>query len=356
MISQYEHTNSWIWNVFTLHFFCIQKTSLKCQLLQLPLVFPQMTSQKKHWSNNTGQKIKHQLPFLFWSAYSQRFFSISLYVEILRVNKCALTLISRGTGPQFRERGRPDPCREGSSLVMPGGHVRLRLLCSLYHTRTHAHTRRHTRVHTHVHSHWGTGSGFKHQLFAGEGTRGGGSCNSGWSPCPCMHWWNGGLAEGVLHVRFSSWAASWAMLLPDISNAGARIQSQKASSTLPSAYSCRSWEPRGKRTRFDKRVFSCFVKHRSQTVFLRFLSMMKVIGTHRTIWNYKMSLLGIFPMFPFPCCSLWLTLDVSREYPVCTYSFAFIFFSLFILLYCWNCFAIWGLRKIWFHGGILKTA
>lgn len=112
----------------------------------------------------------------------------------------------------------------------------------------------------------------------------------------------------------------------------------------------------GKELSLTRRVFSCFLKHHSQAVFLRFLSMMKVIGTHRTICNYKMSLLSIFPMFPFPCCSLWLTLDVSREYPACTYCFAFVFFSLFILLYSWNCFAIWGLRKTWFYGGILKTA
>lgn len=150
-------------------------------------------------------------------------------------------------------------------------------------------------------------------------------------------------------------AASWTVLLHDISNTGAEILSQKASSTPPSTYSNTSWVPRVKSTIFcRKRVFSHFLKHRSETVFLRFLSMMKGIGTHCTICNYQMSLFRIFPMFPFPCCSLGLTHGVFREYPAYTYFFAFIFFSLFILLHSWNCFAIWGLRKIWFNGGILK--
>lgn len=146
------------------------------------------------------------------------------------------------------------------------------------------------------------------------------------------------------------------MLLYDISNTGTKIHSQKAS-TPPSAYSCRNWVPRGKTLYFTgKEFFSHFLKHHSETGFLRFLSMMKVIGTHCTICNYQMSLFRIFPMFPFPCCSLWLTHGVFREYPAYTCCFAFLFFSLFILLYSWNCFAIWGLRKIWFYGGILKTA
>lgn len=190
---------------------------------------------------------------------------------------------------------------------------------------------------------------------AGEGTSSRGSCKTRWSA---------GLSalvrmetSRVLHIRSRPEAASWIMLLHGISNTGAKIHSQMASSTPPSAHSYRSWVPRGKSTLFyRKRAFSHFLKHHSETVFLRFLSLMKVIDTHCTICNYQMSLFRIFPMVPFPCCSVWLTHGVFREYPAYTYCFAFRFFSLFILLYSWNCFAIWGLRKIWFYGGIFKTA
>lgn len=64
----------------------------------------------------------------------------------------------------------------------------------------------------------------------------------------------GALMDRVLHMKFRPWAAHWTTLLHGISNTGAKTQSQKASSTPPSDYSCKCWVPRGKRTLFDKKI------------------------------------------------------------------------------------------------------
>lgn len=238
----------------------------------------------------------------------------NIWGEILLVNKCALTFASRGRGLQFWL----DWCR-GCNWPSDARQTRVNMCVpsSSVPCTTHPHTRTAPKAPAHALSticRWGHKE--QGQLLDPR------KC---WSLSALV------IRETcrVLHIRFRAEAASWTMLLHEISNTGAKIHSQKASSTLPSAYSCRSWVPRGKSTLFDrKRVFSHSLKHHSETVFLRFLSMMKVIGTHCTICNYQMSLFRIFPMFPFPCCSLWLTHGVLREYPAYTYCFAFIFFSL----------------------------
>lgn len=253
------------------------------------------------------------------------------------MNKCALTFASRERLLFWLDWHRGCSCPSDVRRTRVN-----KLLCPLHHS--HAHTHRATKAPAHAlsticrwgHSQHGQLLNQKYVL----------KCLFG---CPGEK----GDLQNSAH-QMDAWTCH---LDQDISNTGAKILSQKASSTPPSAYSCRSWVPRGKSTQFyRKRVFSRFLKHHSETVFLRFLSMMKVIGTHCTICYYQMSLLRVFLRFPFLCCSLWLTHGVFREYPAYTYCFAFIFFSLFILLYSWNCFAIWGLRKIWFYGGIWKTA
>lgn len=72
------------------------------------------------------------------------------------------------------------------------------------------------------------------------------------------------MKKRVLHARVSQQAASWTVLLHDISNTGAKMQSQVVLPALLSTSSCRSCVPRGKWMVFDKeKLCFLFLKHRS---------------------------------------------------------------------------------------------
>lgn len=107
----------------------------------------------------------------------------------------------------------------------------------------------------------------------------------------------GALVDRVLHMRFSSWAASWTMLLHDISDTGDKMQSQKASSTPPPDYSCRSWVPRGKRTLLTRRQFF-FLSQASLTD-----SVSKVSEYDEDYWHslYYLQLQNVTTQYFFLC-------------------------------------------------------
>lgn len=121
-----------------------------------------------------------------------------------------------------------------------------KLLCPLHHSHANTH-----------------GQPQRHQLMLWAPSAGEGTSNSKGQLLDQMKCWSlGALVRRescrVLHIRFKPEAASWTMLLHYISNTWAKIHSQKASSTPPSAYLRRSWVPRGKSTLTGKEFFLIF--------------------------------------------------------------------------------------------------
>lgn len=144
----------------------------------------------------------------------------------------------------------------------------------------------------------------------------------------------------ILHIRQRPEAASWTMLLHDISNTGAKIHSQKAFSTPPSAYLCRSWVPRGKSALFYYFRFFSFSQASLRD------SVSKVSDYDEGYWYslYHLQLPNVttqnFSQVPFSLLQSMINTWCFQRIPslhllFCFHIFLLVYFVVFLKLLCY---------------------